>query len=61
MDRRTDRRTDQQTDGRTDGHTLLKRCDGASKNKIEVLELRKRSRRRRTTTMKKGISDFDAS
>ena len=25
-------RTDERTDGRTDGHTLLKRCDGASKN-----------------------------
>ena len=30
----TDRRTDGRTDGPTDGHTLLQRCENASKNNI---------------------------
>ena len=32
MDRPTNGRTDGRTDGPTDGHTLLKRCENASKN-----------------------------
>ena len=32
----TDGRTDGRTDGPTDGHSLLKRCDGASKNQSSL-------------------------
>ena len=38
-DIRTDIRTDIQTQGHTDGHDLLMRCDGASKNRTEMLSM----------------------
>ena len=46
---------DRPTDGWTDGHTLLKRCDGASKNWANSKQVRKKWSEKRAMNLEKKL------
>ena len=50
----TDGPTDSPTDGRTDGHTLLYRCDSASKNWANSKQVRKKWSEKRAMNREKN-------